>query len=276
MGDAVHHRRSLSFTLATWLESDGVDPSRAFPKIARASCSAWCSGRPWPRFLRPTIRWASDFIPLLPVISRQPLYIVADISATNMGTCGAHKARSQYEIGGRGCTGKPAFVLDTGSASIDLAPKARTDDPLPPCRRGVPQRHGHDQRPGRNRDGQSAGRAVFGYAARRAFSASPVEMLLPDRFRGHHPRLRSTSSPNPNRAPWVSGRDPRSHDARTGSEFPIEIGLNPIETEEGTMVLSAIVDISERKRLGGAVPPGGRGRAQCHGDDQRRRASSRW
>ncbi len=36
---------------------------------------------------------------------------------------------------------------------------------------------------------------------------------------------------------------------KDGSEFPIEIGLNPIETDEGPMVLSAIVDISARKRL---------------------------
>ena len=36
---------------------------------------------------------------------------------------------------------------------------------------------------------------------------------------------------------------------KDGSEFPIEIGLNPIETDEGTMVLSAIVDITSRKRL---------------------------
>jgi two-component system, sensor histidine kinase PdtaS len=35
---------------------------------------------------------------------------------------------------------------------------------------------------------------------------------------------------------------------KDGSEFPIEIGLNPIETEEGKMVLSAIVDISDRKQ----------------------------
>src|SRR5216684_1293686 len=34
-----------------------------------------------------------------------------------------------------------------------------------------------------------------------------------------------------------------------GNEFPVEIGLNPIETDEGTKVLSAIVDISGRKRL---------------------------
>ena len=34
---------------------------------------------------------------------------------------------------------------------------------------------------------------------------------------------------------------------KDGSEFPVEIGLNPIETEEGTMVVSAIVDITQRK-----------------------------
>ncbi len=34
---------------------------------------------------------------------------------------------------------------------------------------------------------------------------------------------------------------------KDGSEFPVEIGLNPIETDEGTVVLSAIVDITERK-----------------------------
>jgi len=35
---------------------------------------------------------------------------------------------------------------------------------------------------------------------------------------------------------------------RDGSEFPVEIGLTPIQTSEGLFVLSAIVDITERKR----------------------------
>lgn len=35
---------------------------------------------------------------------------------------------------------------------------------------------------------------------------------------------------------------------RDGTRFPVEIGLNPIQTAQGTCVLSAIVDISERKR----------------------------
>lgn len=36
---------------------------------------------------------------------------------------------------------------------------------------------------------------------------------------------------------------------KDGSEFPVEIGLNPIETDEGIMVLSSIVDLSARKRM---------------------------
>ena len=43
---------------------------------------------------------------------------------------------------------------------------------------------------------------------------------------------------------------------KDGSEFPVEIGLNPIETDEGTMVLSAIVDISVAKEIGGTLPSG--------------------
>ena len=35
---------------------------------------------------------------------------------------------------------------------------------------------------------------------------------------------------------------------KDGIEVPVEIGLNPIKTEEGTFVLAAIVDITERKR----------------------------
>src|SRR5271168_1195989 len=88
---------------------------------------------------------------------------------------------------------------------------------------------------------------VFGYG-RDEMLGRPVEMLVPERFRAHHPRLRDSFFADPRSRPMGAGRDLFAL-RKDGSEFPVEIGLNPIETEEGTMVLSAIVDISERKGL---------------------------
>ncbi len=87
---------------------------------------------------------------------------------------------------------------------------------------------------------------VFGYA-RHEMLGRPVEMLVPERFRGHHPSLRNSFFAAPQARPMGAGRDLYGL-AKDGSEFPVEIGLNPIETEEGPMVLSAIVDISDRKQ----------------------------
>ena len=86
---------------------------------------------------------------------------------------------------------------------------------------------------------------VFGYS-RAELVGQPVEMLVPERFRGHHPELRRTFFADPRPRPMGAGRDLYGL-KKDGSEFPVEIGLNPIETDEGTMVLSAIVDITARK-----------------------------
>jgi PAS domain S-box-containing protein len=87
---------------------------------------------------------------------------------------------------------------------------------------------------------------VFGYS-RSELLGKPVEMLLPERFRKNHPGLRSVFLNDPHARPMGAGRDLYGL-KKCGSEFPIEIGLNPIETEDGVMVLSAIVDITERKQ----------------------------
>src|SRR4030095_3223952 len=82
---------------------------------------------------------------------------------------------------------------------------------------------------------------VFGYA-RHEMLGNPVEMLVPQRFRGHHPGLRGSFFSDPKARPMGAGRDLFGL-RKDGTEFPVEIGLNPIETDEGPMVLSAIVDI---------------------------------
>jgi PAS domain S-box-containing protein len=86
---------------------------------------------------------------------------------------------------------------------------------------------------------------VFGFE-RDEMLGQPIEMLVPERFRAHHPNLRGSFFAHPASRPMGAGRDLYGL-KKDGSEFPVEIGLNPIETDEGTMVLSAIVDISDRK-----------------------------
>jgi PAS domain S-box-containing protein len=88
---------------------------------------------------------------------------------------------------------------------------------------------------------------MFGYS-RNDLLGKPVEMLVPERYRANHPGLRTSFFADPVSRPMGAGRDLYGL-RKDGSEFPVEIGLNPIDTEEGTMVLSAVVDISARKRL---------------------------
>lgn len=88
---------------------------------------------------------------------------------------------------------------------------------------------------------------LFDYS-RAEMLGKKIEILVPDRFRNGHPTKRDMFLHAPQSRPMGAGRDLFGR-RKDGSEFPIEIGLNPIETDEGMMILSSIVDISERKRL---------------------------
>lgn len=87
---------------------------------------------------------------------------------------------------------------------------------------------------------------MFGYG-RGELLGQPVELLVPDRFRGEHPAYRVGFLDSPIARAMAGGREVygRRHD---GSEFPVEIGLTPIEMAEGPFVLSAILDVTARKR----------------------------
>jgi PAS domain S-box-containing protein len=87
---------------------------------------------------------------------------------------------------------------------------------------------------------------VFGYTRDDLFGQH-VELLVPSRFRDVHPFHRKQYKKNP--LPRPMGADLELYALRKdGTEFPVEISLSPMETEEDNLIIAAIRDITERKR----------------------------
>ena len=93
----------------------------------------------------------------------------------------------------------------------------------------------------------SQAESLFGYAPGELRGRS-VDILLPERFRQAHVGHRSNYFLQPRKRAMGSGLD-LAGIRKDGSEFPIEISLSPLRTEESAFVMSAIRDISERKRF---------------------------
>ena len=72
-----------------------------------------------------------------------------------------------------------------------------------------------------------------------------LEMLIPERFRNHHSDHRNMFFQVPRTRSMGAGRDLFAL-RKNGTEIQVEIGLNPIETAKGKMVLASITDITER------------------------------
>lgn len=88
---------------------------------------------------------------------------------------------------------------------------------------------------------------LFGYP-RHALRGMVLEQLMPRRFRADHIKHRAGFGVQPLVRPMGSGRD--LYGLRSdGAEFPVEISLSPVATEEGALVMSAIRDISQRKQI---------------------------
>jgi PAS domain S-box-containing protein len=87
---------------------------------------------------------------------------------------------------------------------------------------------------------------LFGYR-REELLGEEIEMLVPERFRRMPPGHRTGFFGEPGVRSMGAGLELFGLH-RNGQEFPVEISLSPLQTDEGTLVTSAIRDITERKR----------------------------
>jgi len=88
---------------------------------------------------------------------------------------------------------------------------------------------------------------LFGYT-RAELIGAPVETLVPQRFRGQHSSHREGYAPSPQPRSMGAGLDLQGR-RKDGTEFPVEISLRPLETADGTLISSAIRDVTQRKKL---------------------------
>jgi PAS domain S-box-containing protein len=139
-------------------------------------------------------------------------------------------------------TGEGAFVL---ASIIDITERKRAESQFRQVIEHAPNGMVMVNREGKIAMVNAQIEKWFGYDRDELLGQS-IDTLVPQRFHANHASYRNGFIAQPSTRAMGAGRDLYGL-RKDGTEFPVEIGLNPIETEQGMMVLGTIVDITERK-----------------------------
>jgi PAS domain S-box-containing protein len=156
--------------------------------------------------------------------------------------------------------GEYRWVLDTGTplfdtdgvfvgyigSCIDMTEQKRTEEKFRLVLDGAPNAMIMVDSTGVISFANGPAATVFGYSHSELIGCT-IETLIPERFRGQHPGHRKVFFSNPSQRAMGAGRDLFGR-RRDGSEFPVEVGLNPIRTAQGLFVLASVIDITARKQ----------------------------
>jgi len=139
--------------------------------------------------------------------------------------------------------GKPNAILESNR---DITQRKREENKFRNLLESAPDSIVIVNRSGRIELVNAQTEKLFGYS-REEIVGQLVEMLIPSRFHSRHAGNREAYSQSPQPRPMGVGLDLCGL-RKDGTEFPVEVSLSPLETSEGTLISSAIRDVSERRR----------------------------
>ncbi len=145
-------------------------------------------------------------------------------------------------------TGKAEFLL---GISEDITERKRAEDRFRRVVESVPNAIVVVDRGGLINLVNAQAEELFGYT-RQELIGKPVEILLPPTLREGHPAHRAGYFSHPTTRAMGRNRDLHGLH-KDGREIPVEVGLNPIESDGGTQILASIIDITVRKAAEAAL-----------------------
>jgi PAS domain S-box-containing protein len=92
---------------------------------------------------------------------------------------------------------------------------------------------------------------MFGYP-REELLGQKIELLVPERYTKRHVHDRSAYSANPRTRPMGAGKALTGR-TKAGAEFPVEISLSPLQTDQESLMMSIVRDITDRRRAEEAI-----------------------